>query len=215
MLHRIAVSPKGRIGLIAVASELSSPIQSIHVAPEILAEFQASVASGLATLSASRWQSCIAEWPAEFGFWRNYARSYFASLCREYSSTSDQWSPVIPPDGTALDDWLQLAPPMPGLEYLSPQHLQELWHEIDAYTRVEAKRHNDGLTGFLKSLDANWNLIGRVTFHLAENKKNADAPFAFMATYTQGQTKEGQSKVAGTHKKPAVGVDKTRKIKSS
>ena len=29
-----------------------------------------------------------------------------------------------------------------------------------------------------------WNLVGRVYFHLAENKHDADHPFAFLATYT-------------------------------
>src|SRR5699024_3702884 len=29
------------------------------------------------------------------------------------------------------------------------------------------------------------------TFHLAENKKNPDKPFAFLATYTEGQGKTG------------------------
>src|SRR6185369_3373004 len=31
---------------------------------------------------------------------------------------------------------------------------------------------------------AAWNLVGRVHFNLAENRKDEDAPFAFLATYT-------------------------------
>lgn len=192
MLHRIAVSPQGRLGLVATASEIGSPVQLVDVASEIADAFHASLVGGLVTLASSRWQSAVIGWPGEFAFWRDYARNYFAALCRQYSSTSKQWSSIGPPDRTTAEEWLQLAPPMPGLEYLSPLHLQELWQDMDAYTQVAANEHDEGLAGLLKSIDVNWNLIGRVTFHLAENKKNPDAPFAFMATYTQGRVEDGK-----------------------
>ena len=37
---------------------------------------------------------------------------------------------------------------------------------------------------FLKQRNAAWNLVGRVHFNLAENRRDEEAPFAFMATYT-------------------------------
>jgi non-specific serine/threonine protein kinase len=37
---------------------------------------------------------------------------------------------------------------------------------------------------FLKRRNPAWNLVGRVHFNLAENRKDPDAPFAFLATYT-------------------------------
>ena len=37
---------------------------------------------------------------------------------------------------------------------------------------------------YLKSCHPAWNLVGRVHFNLAENRKDEDAPFAFLATYT-------------------------------
>lgn len=192
MIHRIAISPQGSLGLVSTASEIGSLVQSDDIAPEIVDAFNVSLVGGLVTLASSRWQSAVMGWPAEFAFWRDYARNYFAALCRQYSSTSKQWSSIGPPDTTTAEEWLQLAPPMPGLEYLSPGHLQELWNVFDTYTQVAASGHDEGLAGLLRSLDENWNLIGRVTFHLAENKKNPDAPFAFMATYTQGQAKDGK-----------------------
>src|SRR5207302_2003436 len=38
--------------------------------------------------------------------------------------------------------------------------------------------------GFLKSRNPAWNLVGRVHFNLAENRKDESFPFAFLATYT-------------------------------
>ena len=191
MLHRITVSPQGSLGLVATASEDTSPLQTGDVAFEVVSAFNTSFISGVVTLASHVWQPYVANWPAEFSFWRDFTRKYFAELCRQYSPSLKQWAAVAPPDTTLVEEWLQSAPPMPGLEYLIPLRLQELWQELDSHTQWAARQHKDGLAGYLKSLDADWNLIGRVTFHLAENKRNPDAPFAFMATYTQGQAKDG------------------------
>ncbi len=43
---------------------------------------------------------------------------------------------------------------------------------------------NAGVQDFLKRRNPAWNLVGRVHFNLAENRKDPDAPFAFLATYT-------------------------------
>ncbi len=41
-----------------------------------------------------------------------------------------------------------------------------------------------GVQEFLKRRNPAWNLVGRVHFNVAENRKDPDAPFAFLATYT-------------------------------
>jgi non-specific serine/threonine protein kinase len=46
---------------------------------------------------------------------------------------------------------------------------------------------------FLKRRNAAWNLVGRVHFNLAENRKDPDAPFAFLATYTTRLTSEAKA----------------------
>lgn len=191
MLHRVAISPQGDLGLVATSGDSQSPIPLHDIASDLVAAFGESPATGLVALASRRWQADVAQWPAEFSFWRDFTRRYFAALCRQYASNAKQWSTIASPDTPTLDEWLLSAPPMPGLEYLNPHRLQSLWQSIDAHTQSAARKHADGLAGYLKSLDTDWNLIGRVTFHLAENKKNPDAPFAFMATFTQGQTQDG------------------------
>jgi len=37
-----------------------------------------------------------------------------------------------------------------------------------------------------------WSLVGQVPFHLAENKRSPEAPFAFLATYTTGVSTTGK-----------------------
>jgi SNF2 family DNA or RNA helicase len=191
VLHRIAISPQGYVGLITSSTDSESRTQVESIPAELLNSFTESFICGLAELSSGRWQLRITNWPAEFSFWREYVRQYFKALCRQFSPNAKKWLGVAAPDVIQLEQLISIAPPMPGLEYLTLSTLQHVWQQIDSFARTVSSKCDGGLASYLKSLDASWNLIGRVTFHLAENKKNESAPFAFMATYTQGQTKDG------------------------
>src|SRR3979411_2352614 len=76
------------------------------------------------------------------------------------------------------------APPMTGAEYLTASVLADLWRAVDAAFDAEFARAALSVQEFLKSRNPAWNLVGRVHFNLAENRKDEDAPFAFLATYT-------------------------------
>ena len=46
------------------------------------------------------------------------------------------------------------------------------------------RSRESSIQDFLKHRNPAWNLVGRVHFNLAENRKDEQAPFAFLATYT-------------------------------
>jgi non-specific serine/threonine protein kinase len=73
---------------------------------------------------------------------------------------------------------------MTGAEYLTATVLQSLWQELDIAFGLELSESKCGVQEFLKRCNAAWNLVGRVHFNLAENRKDDAAPFAFLATYT-------------------------------
>jgi non-specific serine/threonine protein kinase len=73
---------------------------------------------------------------------------------------------------------------MTGAEYLTTAVLQCLWQELDSAFGLELSESKCGVQDFLKRRNAAWNLVGRVHFNLAENRKDEAAPFAFLATYT-------------------------------
>jgi non-specific serine/threonine protein kinase len=73
---------------------------------------------------------------------------------------------------------------MTGAEYLTTTVLQCLWQELDSAFGLELSESKCGVQDFLKRRNAAWNLVGRVHFNLAENRKDEAAPFAFLATYT-------------------------------
>src|SRR4029079_1453704 len=83
-----------------------------------------------------------------------------------------------------IEALLSDAPPMRGAEYLSSAVLETLWASIDVAARGALAEPRLTLPQLLRTWHPAWNLVGRVNFNLAENRKDAEAPFAFLATYT-------------------------------
>ena len=75
-------------------------------------------------------------------------------------------------------------PPMIGAEYVTTEVLVNLWRGMDLAFDTELAQSKLTVQEFLKRRHPAWNLVGRVHFNLAENRKDEDAPFAFLATYT-------------------------------
>ncbi|HSV48416.1 MAG TPA: DEAD/DEAH box helicase [Ramlibacter sp.] len=82
---------------------------------------------------------------------------------------------------------------MQGAEYLGVAVLADLWAQLDAARRAELAQAGGTLAEFLKSRHPAWNLVGRVYFNLAENRKDPQAPFAFLATYTSRLSAHGKA----------------------
>ncbi|MGA7547157.1 MAG: DEAD/DEAH box helicase [Candidatus Sulfotelmatobacter sp.] len=120
-----------------------------------------------------------------FSYWREFGARYVTAICTlpEGGARSIKRHIPSPPDAELA--WLALAaPPMTGAEYLTTTVLQCLWQELDSAFGLELSESKCGVQDFLKRRNAAWNLVGRVHFNLAENRKDEAAPFAFLATYT-------------------------------
>src|ERR1019366_1408573 len=125
-------------------------------------------------------------------WWRDFAARFIADLCAlgegaEPAKARDLAAPAPSEFSGLIDE----APPMQGGEYLRPEVLGNLWREIGLALEVELSEGGLSLDGFLKRRDSRWRLVGRVHFNLAENRRDAEFPFAFMATYTSGLAANG------------------------
>ena len=120
------------------------------------------------------------ELPPVFGYWRDFGKLYLTRLCQSAADAAE----VPPPSAGELATLALEVPPMRGSEFLSPEILARIWRELDAHALTEIKRHAGGLEAFFRG--TTWHQVGRVTFHLAENKRDEERPFAFLATYTSG-----------------------------
>ena len=54
------------------------------------------------------------------------------------------------------------------------------------------RSHKGGVQAYLSERNPQWRLVGRVTFHLAENKRDPEHPFAFLATYIPRLSAQGR-----------------------
>lgn len=130
--------------------------------------------------------------PPVFGYWRAFGARYVTALCA-HPGADARHTPVPPPDAGDLDTLVLGAPAMPGAEYLSSPVLEALWLEIDAAFAARRARARATTEELLKQLNAAWNVVGRVHFNLAENRRDTEAPFAFLATYTHQLSAHGMA----------------------
>ena len=128
--------------------------------------------------------------PPAWAWWRDVAARYVTALC----ATPDGGEiAVTTPPAEDFEALIADAPPMTGAEYLTPALLAALWAEMDAALHQELAAAQVSLQAFLTSRHPAWNLVGRVHFNLAENRKDAEAPFAFLATYTARLSAHGKA----------------------
>lgn len=155
----------------------------------VATSFAESQASGLFALAATRPDMPPAP---VFSFWRDFSSRYLTRLCRTPEYSAEQFEPAEPPGESDLFSLLLAAPPMQGGEYLSAEVLRDLWGDLDSWVRREIAASEAGLGGWLKRHAPIWQQVGRVCFHLAENKRDTEFPFAFLATYAPQLSKRGQ-----------------------
>ncbi len=124
-------------------------------------------------------------------FWRTVGAEFLTRLCHQPQQELRREIPS--PDDTTLQHWIDTAPPIPGGEYLGEATLSKIWDHLNRWT-AETLAEAGGLEDWLARWAPAWRRVGRVTFHLAENKTGAARPFAFLATFTTGLGAGGRDK---------------------
>jgi non-specific serine/threonine protein kinase len=177
------LTPHGHLSL---AQEDDALALDAEVAQRLQAAFARGEGHGLLQLGASEVGTAL---PAVLSYWREFSARYVTALCMHPSLSADApdtktVEAVAPPLDAELE-WLAMAAPlMTGAEYLTGEVLRALWRETDKALRDELAEAHCGVQEFLKQRNPAWNLVGRVCFHLAENRGDEESPFAFLATYT-------------------------------
>jgi non-specific serine/threonine protein kinase len=182
----LALAPNGR--LFIEDSDEPSSIPGSDVAKRIRRAFSESNSSGLLHLATVELGTDL---PTGLAFWRDFGRTYLTQLCHTQGVESGA-QPVALPPRTEIEAMVESAPPMTGLEYLNAAVLEALWRDLDEAVRGEMKGFPGGAQAYLRTKNPIWNLVGRVSFHLAENKRDPDNPFAFLATYSSRVSKQAR-----------------------
>ncbi len=169
-----------------------------HLTPEgtLFCEGQAETAADKKLLQATGEPALLgllgthlltADIPPSWRWLRDWAVQYFTRLCQ----SKDPLQVPLPSLAERARQVIS-APPFSGAEYLTPELLEHWWQGLAAHSAALAMAHPDGVEGWLREANPAWHLVGRVTFHLAENKTDTQRPFAFLATFTEKLSASGQ-----------------------
>lgn len=156
--------------------------------PRVRETFTADWRAGLFYLAANKVDTSSSP---SLRYWQGIAESFLTRLCHLPQDTPVEAAER--PSETELAQWILSAPPMPGGEYLSAEILQKIWEAISEWC-AEAAHAAGNVQTFLEDRAPKWHQVGRVCFHLAENRAHPDLPFAFMATYVSGLGVSGQAR---------------------
>jgi superfamily II DNA or RNA helicase len=177
----LRLTPHGRL---SVEEQDDAPDIDAAASIRLIDAFARGTGYGLVWLGAAEVGQAL---PPLFVWWRDFAAMYVGSLCRHASGMEAEpgkLPSVPPPTATEVSSLVLIAPIMAGAEYLTQDVLLALWDEMERDFAASLAAAKVGLQAFLTTLNRAWNLVGRVHFNLAENRRDPDQPFAFMATYT-------------------------------
>lgn len=187
MTLELSISPEGHFFVYSAPGEGLSDA----AAKRIATAFSESTARGLLHLASVELEANL---PASLNLARDLGRMYLTRLCHAPEAAEGGMPvPLAPPGEDEWASFILAAPPLVGLEYLNAAVLRVRWSELDELVSVEAGSFPGGVQAYLRAKNPAWRLVGRVTFHLAENKRDPIHPFAFMATYVSRLSPQGKA----------------------
>lgn len=126
-------------------------------------------------------------------YWRNFAEQFARELSRTPELESLRHKADITINKNYLTKFANSAPLMPGSEYIRAELLETVWSKLNTAFRQAIKSYKGTVEEFIRTYSPDIHLVGRIFFHLVENK-DENYPFAFLATYSTRLNKQGKSK---------------------
>lgn len=156
--------------------------------------FEEGAGNGLYALAVSNWET--APDPVSF-FIKNMARQALTRMAHAAAEKPDEVDTVLDhlmgaaPERRALAEQF---PPAPGGEYVTPGVIAGWLEDFRRLVKKEVSARGITPAAWLNGLGAPWNQIGKVFFHLAENRDDSTGsrPFAFMATFAHQSAADNQ-----------------------
>jgi non-specific serine/threonine protein kinase len=88
---------------------------------------------------------------------------------------------------------LEQIPMIPGSEYINDDFLDVFWEKLHSFFVSAIRNYNGSVESFIQTFQSDIHLIGRIYFHLVENKQD-NKPFAFLVTYSTRLNTQGKSR---------------------
>jgi len=188
-LSGLAIGLTPSRALVLRAAPDADPLDSA-VATRIESAFARGAGHGLLHLGAAEVDTPL---PPGIAFWRDLGRAFVARLCAMPEAEASRRHLKVEFPEPEIQALAAGAPPMAGGEYLDIPALAGCWEAMSAACRAELGEFEGPLEAFLRSRHDAWHVVGRVHFHLAENRADPAAPFALLATYSTRLTRQGKA----------------------
>ena len=126
-------------------------------------------------------------------YWRSFTGIFANKLSHLPELETIRDAVTIPLEDVDISEMLSCAPLMPGAEYLNAGFLNLVWSMLNAQFQYEIDMYDGTVEDFIHTYSPDVHLVGRIYFHLVENK-GQDYPFAFLSTYSTKSDKKDKSK---------------------
>ncbi len=126
-------------------------------------------------------------------FWRSFSGLFIRKLKLTPDIEELRDRVGIPLAREELAQLRDQVPLMPGGEYLDEEVLLALWDRLAEIFSRKIAAYDGSVEEFVKEYGPDLHLVGRIYFHLVENK-SSNASFAFLATYSTRLNDEGESR---------------------
>ncbi len=183
----LILSPAGHLRIESANTQNTNEIWNApkNTADKLMKSFSLGNGPGLFTLVREELPSGI---PASFRYFRNQAREFVTRLCHAQEPENRDLTALfdsIRPDVSVFGFEVLEAPPLRGAEYINADWLMELRTALECFVQNEYNNYSGVFSEWVRKLNPAWKNVGKVSFHLAENKqdKTGTYPFAFIATF--------------------------------
>ncbi len=167
----------------------AAPALPVAAASRIERAFAPGQGAGLMHLASTEATTAL---PPGLTFARDFAQRYVTRLCHLGDALPNAPGVLVElPSEAELEALRLAAPSIKGLEYLDAAMLSMAWRDMEDWLRGQALAAQESLRTYLHRRNPLWRLVGRVTFHLAENPRDEAFPFAFLVTYAEGISEQG------------------------
>lgn len=173
MKYELGISPGGKLFIFESSRE---------EAAELGASVREAFASGAGTGILALLKENASAMPPPFRYFIDFGRDLIGALC--HCPEGEPLESLCAASGE-LGFRAIAAPPIPGGEYLSAEVLAQIRRELAGAITAELERFDGARTEWVRTLNPAWAQVGKVSFHLAENKQDRSGgkPFAFLATF--------------------------------
>ncbi|MBS4031494.1 MAG: DEAD/DEAH box helicase [Clostridiales bacterium] len=134
-------------------------------------------------------------------FLHNIASKFIESLSKTADLEFTRENTVLTPTNDEIMDILHSVPFVVGLEFINVNWIENVYHHLLEVFAAEIITYSGTVAEFLLEHNSKISVVGRVFFHLVENKSD-EHPFAFLATYSTGDL--GEKKATHTPLKNAL-----------